>query len=110
MNLGVFKRNVPFVATLSVFVLLFAFASWRYQGFFTLSYFVSFVSADAYLGIAALGLTFVILSGGIDLSVGAVIGCVSILIGVLVETHHVSPGIAVLAALLFGTTIGVGMG
>jgi simple sugar transport system permease protein len=71
---------------------------------------VSFVSADAYLGIAALGLTFVILSGGIDLSVGAVIGCVSILIGVLVEMHHVAPLIAVSIALLLGTTVGAGMG
>ena len=110
MNLGLFKRNMPFAATLSVFALLFAFASWHYKGFFTLPYFVSFVSADAYLGIAALGMTFVILSGGIDLSVGAIIGCVSILVGVLVEMHHVPPWIAVALALIFGSAIGAGMG
>jgi simple sugar transport system permease protein len=110
MNFGALKRNIPFVATLAVFVLLFAFASIRYEGFFTLQYFVSFVSADAYLGIAALGLTFVILSGGIDLSVGAVIGCVTILIGVLVETHHLPPLLAVALALVFGVMIGAGMG
>ncbi|HWN95286.1 MAG TPA: galactofuranose ABC transporter, permease protein YjfF, partial [Methylomirabilota bacterium] len=80
------------------------------DGFFTLQYFVSFVSADAYLGIAALGLTFVILSGGIDLSVGAVIGCVSILIGVLIEKHHWSPLLVVPVALLFGTAMGASMG
>lgn len=110
MNFGVLRRNIPFVATLSVFVLLFTFASVRYKGFFTLAYVVNFISSDAYLGIAALGLTFVILSGGIDLSVGAVIGCVTILVGVLVEKHHVSPALAVLIALAIGTALGGGMG
>jgi galactofuranose transport system permease protein len=110
MSFAVFKRNLSFVATLSVFAALFAFASWRYEGFFTLRYFVNFVSDDAYLGIAALGLTFVILTGGIDLSVGSVIGCVSILLGVLIEKHHVPVGLAVPFALLLGTTLGAGMG
>jgi galactofuranose transport system permease protein len=107
---NLFKRNLPFVATATVAALLFAFASVRYDGFFALSYFVSFISDDAYLGIAALGLTFVILSGGIDLSVGGMIGCTSILLGTLVETHHVSPALAVPVAIGFGTLVGAGMG
>ena len=110
MNLGLLKRNIPFLATFSVFVLLFGFASVHYEGFFTLSYFVNFISADAYLGIAALGLSFVILSGGIDLSVGAVIGCVTVIIGALIETHHWPPLGAVPLALVFGTLLGAGMG
>lgn len=110
MNLSALRRNIPFVATATVCALLFAFASFRYDGFFTLRYFVSFISDDAYLGIAALGLTFVILSGGIDLSVGGMIGCVSILLGTMVETHHIAPALAVPLALMFGITIGAGMG
>ncbi len=104
------KRNIPFLATALVFALLFAFASVNYKGFFSLRYIVSFVSEDAYLGIAAVGLTFVILSGGIDLSVGGMIGLVSILTGVLVETHHVNPALVVPLALGLGTTLGAGMG
>ncbi len=40
---------------------------------------------NAFLGVTAVGLTFVILAGGIDLSVGAVIGCSSTLLAVFVQ-------------------------
>jgi simple sugar transport system permease protein len=110
MNPRFLQKNIPFIATILVCVLLFSFAGARYPGFFTLRYLVSFVSEDAYLGIAAIGLTFVILSGGIDLSVGAVIGFVSILLALLIETHHVSPLAGVAVVLALGALLGAGMG
>src|SRR5690606_35741730 len=80
------------------------------DGFFSMRMFAGFFADNAFLGIAAIGITFVIISGGIDLSVGAVVGCSSILIATLVEQAHWHPVPAVLAALLFGTSLGAAMG
>ncbi len=110
MNLRTIKRNIPFVATASVCLLLFLFASLRYKGFLRLPYLVGFVSDDAYLGVAAIGLTFVILTGGIDLSVGGVIGLTSISMAMLVETHHMNPAVAVPLVLVGGMLFGGLMG
>ncbi|HEV8290974.1 MAG TPA: hypothetical protein VGP94_03600, partial [Tepidisphaeraceae bacterium] len=110
MNLRLFKRNVTFLATLAVCVLLYGIASARYEGFFSARVFVNFLSDNAVLGIAAIGLTFVILSGGIDLSVGGMIGAVSIMTALLIETKGISPTLAIMGALIIGTLFGTGMG
>ncbi len=103
---------VPLLATILVCALLYAAASWHYYDryFFTLEVFISFFADNAYLGIAAVGLTFVILSGGIDLSVGGVIGLTSIVLATLVEHRHVHPIIAIALVLLGGIALGTVMG
>jgi simple sugar transport system permease protein len=110
MNLRLLKRNIPFLATLTVCVLLYVIAGIRYESFFSARVFVNFLSDNAVLGIAAIGLTFVILSGGIDLSVGSVIGFISITTALLVETRGVPPVLAIPAVLVIGTLFGAGMG
>jgi ribose/xylose/arabinose/galactoside ABC-type transport system permease subunit len=110
MNLRLLKRNIPFLATLTVCVLLYMIAGIRYESFFSARVFVNFLSDNAVLGIAAIGLTFVILSGGIDLSVGSVVGFVSITTALLVETRGVPPVLALPTVLVIGTLFGAGMG
>jgi ribose/xylose/arabinose/galactoside ABC-type transport system permease subunit len=110
MNLRLFKRNVTFLATLVVCVLLYVVASARYEGFLSARVFVNFLSDNAVLGIAAVGLTFVILAGGIDLSVGGMIGAISIMTALLVETKGVPPTLAIIGALIIGTAFGTAMG
>ena len=56
-----------------------------------------------------MGATFVILSGGIDMSVGAVIAFTSIVIVVLVGMGS-SPFVAICIALLVGAAFGAFMG
>ncbi len=107
MNLRTLKRNIPFVATASVCFLLFLFASLRYKGFLKLPYLIGFISDDAFLGITAIGMTFVILTGGIDLSVGGMVGLTSISLALLVETHHMAPAIAIPLVLVGGILFGV---
>ena len=77
------RAHIPLVATLSVFVLLYAAAALRYPGFLSWPVFRNLLADNAFLGLAAIGMTFVILAGGIDLSVGAMIGFSSILIAKL---------------------------
>src|SRR6185436_2146513 len=71
---------------------------------------VSLLSDNAFLGIAAVGMTLVIFSGGIDLSVGAVIGFTSIFSATLIVGRGFAPAMAWMLALLLGATLGAGMG
>ena len=57
-------------------------------------------------GVITLGAALVIIVGGIDLSVGAVVGCASILFGVLMN-DGVHPYLAVPLVVLFGAVIGL---
>ncbi|MBN1901286.1 sugar ABC transporter permease YjfF [Candidatus Sumerlaeota bacterium] len=110
MKLKIAAKNIPLLATISVFVLLFAGSSFFLKGFFSLQVFINLFSENAFLGIAALGMTFVILSGGIDLSVGALIGFSSILLSRLIMDIGIHPVIAFAIVLLSGVILGTGMG
>ena len=103
---------VTMTATVVVCALLYAVASFRYHhlGFFTLQVFLDLFRDNAYLGIAAVGMTFVILSGGIDLSVGAVVGLTGIMLGTLMERHGWHPVFAVTLVLAIGTLFGAVQG
>ena len=103
------RTQVPLLATTAVFALFYGGASIRYAGFFSWRIFVDLLQDNAFLGLAAIGMTFVILSGGIDLSVGAMVGFTSIFIARLIA-HQVHPLPAILAALVIGTGFGAGMG
>lgn len=56
-------------------------------------------------GIMTLGAALVIIIGGIDLSIGSVVGCGAILFGVLME-EGIPPVIAVIMVVSFGMTVG----
>jgi len=96
-------------ATIFVFLALYGFAAAKYEGFFTLRVFVNLLGDNSFLGIAAVGMTFVILSGGIDLSVGSVLAFTTILIATLVG-KGVHPAAAIVIALALGASLGTGMG
>jgi len=105
------RQNIPTLATLVVCVLLYLIAALTLDRFGTLRVFlINLVSENAALGIVAIGMTFVILSGGIDLSVGAIVGCTSIAAAQLVHTHHWHPASAFLLLLIAGGTLGAGHG
>jgi simple sugar transport system permease protein len=61
---------------------------------------------NAFLGMLAIGMTVVIISGGIDLSVGAVLAFVGVLLSVLITEHGVDPAPAFAIALLAGAGFG----
>ncbi|HEX2855150.1 MAG TPA: galactofuranose ABC transporter, permease protein YjfF [Opitutaceae bacterium] len=102
-------RHLPLVATAGIFCLLFGVTAYFYEGFFSGRVVADLLSDNAFLGIAAIGMTLVIFSGGIDLSVGAVIGFTSIFTATLMG-RGVSPVVAWMLALLIGTAFGGTMG
>lgn len=109
MNL-ISVKNIPLMATAGVLTLLFASASLYFKNFCSPFVISDLFSQNAFLGISAIGMTIVILSGGIDLSVGAVIGFTTIFVATLITRHEVSPWLAWAAALGIGTTFGAAMG
>ncbi len=110
MTLRVSRNSIPIIATTLVCIVLYAAAAMRYPGFFSYAVFVNFLRDNAFLGLAALGMTFVILSGGIDLSVGAMIGFTSIFAATVIEQSGLHPLIVAGLALLVGVGFGAGQG
>ncbi len=109
-RIGFLSKNLSLVATAAILGVLFGAAAFFYPGFFSARVITSLFADNAFLGIAALGMTLVIFSGGIDLSVGAVIGFTSIFTATLVTGRGVAPGVAWSLALLLGTGLGALMG
>src|SRR5919199_6780463 len=75
-------------------VLLVLFGALRYQNFLSFYNVTSFLANNAKFGLIALGMTFVIMTGGIDLSVGAVAALASV-VAALVSPHGLIVGIVV---------------
>ncbi|HEY0552098.1 MAG TPA: galactofuranose ABC transporter, permease protein YjfF [Verrucomicrobiae bacterium] len=110
MNLRSVQRNVPFLATIIVCLVLYVAAAVKYEGFASVRVFINFFGDNSFLGIAALGLTFVVLSGGIDLSVGAVIGLTSVFLALALEKWNLHAALAIPMVLLVGGLFGAVMG
>lgn len=102
--------HLPLVITLLMLVILFSTASVLYEGFFSGRVATNLLGDNASLGIAAVGMTLVILSGGIDLSVGAVLGFTTIFVAVLIQRHQTPPFLAIALGLGMGTLLGLLMG
>ena len=109
MNPGL-RRKLPLLATAGIFLALFVAAGFIYHGFFSARTVVNLFVDNAFLGVAAVGMTLVIFAGGIDLSVGAVIGFTSIFTATLVEQRGFHPAVAMGIALGVGALFGAGMG
>lgn len=104
------RKNLPILATAAVLVLLFGAFSMVFENFLSLRVIANLFTNNAHVGVIAVGMTFVILSGGIDLSVGSVLGFTTIFIASLVGVHGVHPVVAIALALLLGSAFGAGMG
>ena len=103
------RQHIPLLATVGMLIVLFSVASALYPGFASLRVVANLFSDNAFLGIVAVGMTFVILSGGIDLSVGAVLAFTTILIASLVGAGW-HPLLAISVALVLGSGFGAAMG
>lgn len=101
----------PLLATALIFAIAYALAVMQFPSMFSTRVLGNFLTDNAFLGIAAVGMTFVILSGGIDLSVGAVIGFTGVLVAVLISWAGMHPlfafAIAIVVAGAFGATMGL---
>jgi galactofuranose transport system permease protein len=104
------QRFVPLAVTISLFVVMAGVGGIRYEGFFSPQVFLNLLIDNAFLCIVAVGMTFVILTGGIDLSVGAVIALTTMISAQLVERSDASPLWVIPLVLVIGGAFGAAQG
>lgn len=102
------RRFLPVVGTLLTLVIMLAVGEARYGGerhFISVKLFSNLLVDNSYLLVLAVGMTFVILTGGIDLSVGAVVALVGLVIATLLPL-----GLPLSVVLVVGVLIGSAFG
>jgi rhamnose transport system permease protein len=87
------------LAALAVEIAIFAAIA---QNFFTLDNFFEVIRFSVELGLLSIAMTPVMVTGGIDLSVGSMMGLAAVIFGVAVKDWHLPAGAGVLAALAVG--------
>jgi len=100
------RNNLSIYATLILFVLLWLIGGLSFRNFFSLRVAVNLINDNSFMFILAAGMTFVILSGSIDLSVGAILGFTTMLAGVLLNIANLHPVLVILICLLVGAISG----
>ena len=101
-------KYIMVYATVVIFLIIYAYGAFRYGGigFTTLRTFVGFFTDNAYYGISAVGMTMVLITGGIDLSVASVAS----LTGMLIAYGYTKLGISPVVTMALSILIGVGLG
>ena len=98
------------VVTAVVFVVGFAICTLQFPNFASTRVVANLLTDNAFLGIVATGMTFVIISGGIDLSVGSVIGFTTVFVALAIERAGLPPWLAFAAVLMLCAAFGAAMG
>jgi galactofuranose transport system permease protein len=96
---GIVRQQVPSL----VFILLFIFASVRYDGFLSDYNLTTFFSYNTIFVLLALGQTFVIMTGGIDISVGSLAALCAV-VAARVSPYGLFPALA--AVVVVGALVG----
>jgi ribose transport system permease protein len=96
------KKNVPFLILLSLLI-LFTFIAPNFMTFGNLRTLIRQVS---FSGIAAVGLMFVMISGGIDLSIGSQVVLTNVLLAIMMVYGKMDPAVAIPLILGVGLILG----
>lgn len=95
-------KNIPVILFILIFV-IFGVLSPR---FFKYDNFENIATSASYIGIATIGMTFVLLTGGIDLSVGSNMFLSASCAGLLIQNFNFPTWLALLCAVLVGAAFG----
>lgn len=104
------RGQIPMLVTSVLLVVMFAAGSVQYEGFFSGQVLLNLLIDNAFLLVVAVGMTFVILTGGIDLSVGAMVALSTMISAWLVQLHGWPPVLVIPLVLAIGTGAGLAMG
>lgn len=102
-------NNISLIITFALFVILFAAGSIKYDRFFSLSTILNLFNDNAYLIVVGIGMTFVLLTGGIDISVASTLAFTCVFSAFLLRLG--APAFLVIPlVLIIGILFGAGMG
>ena len=103
-------RTLPLLATTGIFVLAYIACWTQFPAMLSTRVIGNLLTDNAYLGIIAVGMTVVILSGGIDLSVGSVIAFSGVFIAVMLRDTALPTPLILILLLAVTTAFGAAMG
>ena len=103
-------RLYPLAATIAIFLLAWVICVTQFPYMLSTRVVGNLLTDNAYLGIVAVGMTVVILSGGIDLSVGSVIAFSGVFIAVMLRDTGLHPILVFALLLVISTGFGAAMG
>ncbi|WP_316014134.1 galactofuranose ABC transporter, permease protein YjfF [Roseobacter sp. HKCCA0434] len=108
--MSVNPRLFPLLATIAIFVAAYIICWLQFPFMLSTRVAGNLLTDNAYLGIVAVGMTVVILSGGIDLSVGSVIAFSGVFIAVMLRDTGLHPLVVFALLLIVTTAFGAAMG
>ncbi len=103
------NKLVQQLATFGSLIILIIFFSITSSTFLSIDNFLSIALQTAVIGIVALGSTFVIITSGIDLSVGAIVAFSGVMMGFAMQAG-MPTFVSILIGLLSGVALGVAIG
>ncbi|HNX41054.1 MAG: Ribose transport system permease protein RbsC [Candidatus Aminicenantes bacterium ADurb.Bin508] len=103
-NIKIFQWLGPFLGLILI-ILLFSLVPEVRESFLRGGNFRSILTQSVIVGLCALGMTFIIITGGIDLSVGSSIALSSVVVALAVKSG-LSPWAAILCGILLSGAIG----
>ena len=106
---GLDRRLVPLAGTLTLFVAMIIFGAVSYDAFLAPQVFLNLFIDNAFLLIVAVGMTFVILTGGIDLSVGSLLALTTMVTAALLKANW-NPWLVMPLVLAGGAAFGAVQG
>jgi ribose/xylose/arabinose/galactoside ABC-type transport system permease subunit len=95
-----------FFVILVLLILMIIFFALTQERFFTVSNFTVILTSSSILWVAAMGLTFVMIAGGFDLSVGSMMALCGIALGYFSNQLDLNLAVAIFLTLLFGVVVG----
>lgn len=100
------------LATIGIFLVIYAFGAIVYgaKGFTKLRTFTMLFVDNAYIGISAVGMTTVLITGGIDLSVAAVASLTGMFLAYGTTVLGLNPWLCMAFSVFVGIALGLGMG
>ena len=101
------RRHAPTLIVYGLIVVLAVYASLLSPNFLTERNIFNVLRTAAFLGTVAIGETLVIISGGIDLSVGSVIKLAVLMSAILMDGKPENIAVAVAATLAMGAVVGL---
>ncbi|WP_331461873.1 galactofuranose ABC transporter, permease protein YjfF [Roseibium limicola] len=104
------STHLPLLVTVLTFLVAFALCGSQYPSMLTTRVVANLLTDNAFLGIVAVGMTFVIISGGIDLSVGSVIAFTGVFLAVVLRDTSLHPLAAFALVLSLTVAFGAAMG
>jgi galactofuranose transport system permease protein len=109
---GLSNTGIMLIITIGLFVLLYIISVilFKDSNFAKFSVFFNFFNTKAYLLAISLGLTVVMITGSIDISVGGVTGLVSMVIAVMLTENGINAIWTIPAALGIGLAFGIVQG